>query len=514
MVERHNNTFVKERAGWMLTPSRVIGGIVVIVALAISLILIFSQSIRLDEAQSIWFTTKSIPTIISLSAEDVHVPLYILILHYWVQIFGSTIAIVRLFSFVFFLITIPIYYLFVRESSTEEVAITAVCLFVLSPFILWYSAEGRNYALFTLISTLSSLTFMRVHTSNMKHSKLPYFIATIIGVYTHYFFLLLIFTQWLYYVGVRLVKVINASYPSFRSRLKAFFTIDIFAYTGLVLVSVLTLIPWIYLFIKAGAGSSTSPLIPPPTTYNLFQTYINFIFGFQSSAVQNILISFWPILTIFLFLVFTIRRKVRINDLGYLVMVTFIPVLIAYLASFIKPVFLTRYLIFVTPSLFFIIAWVLINSFRKITSWAILTTFIVLFGFIIFQSISLGNPVKENYQQVAEYLNHYATPSDIIVATAPFTIYPIEYTYKGTTRIATMPEWDRYQSGGIPPYNAAEIKSEVDQYKKQYIRMYVVYSYDQGYEQKIKNYLDKSFYMLDKKQFSEKLEVRVYRLRY
>jgi len=509
----HNHGLFPLQKG-ILTPSRIIGGIVIITALFISLSLIFTQSIRLDEAQSIWFTTKSVPSILALSAEDVHVPLYILILHYWVQIFGSSIVIVRLFSFLFFLITIPIYYLFVRDSSTEEVAITAVCLFVLSPFILWYSAEGRNYALFTLISTVSSLTFVRLHTSNLRHSKIPYVIATIIGLYTHYFFLLLIFTQWLYFVGVRVIKAINGPHTSLLSRIKAALSREIFVYTGLVVFSVLTLIPWVYLFIKAGAGSSTSPLIPPPTTYNLFQTYINFIFGFQSSAVQNVLISFWPILTIFLFLVFTIRRKVHINDLGYLIMVTFVPVLIAYLTSFIKPVFLTRYLIFITPTLFFIIAWVMINSFKRISSWVVLATFIVLFGFIIFQSISVGNPVKENYQQVAEYLSHYTTPSDIIVATAPFTIYPIEYTYKGTTRITTMPEWNRYESGEIPSYNETGIKAQVVRYKKQYIRMYVVYSYDQGYEQKIKHYLDTSFSMLDKKQFSEKLEVRVYRLRY
>jgi hypothetical protein len=47
-----------------------------IISLIISVPLIYFNSIRLDEAQSIWQVSHSIPEILDIVGRDVHVPLY------------------------------------------------------------------------------------------------------------------------------------------------------------------------------------------------------------------------------------------------------------------------------------------------------------------------------------------------------------------------------------------------------------------------------------------------------
>lgn len=105
-------------------------------------------------------------------------------------------------------------------------------------------------------------------------------------------------------------------------------------------------------------------------------------------------------------------------------------------------------------------------------------------------------------------------PKDIILVTAPFTIYPIEYLYTGSSRIDTVPYWDRFSAGSIPIFADVSLVSQMETYKKTYARAFVVFSYDQGYENKIKNYLETNFHREDLKNFPAAIEARVYKLRY
>jgi hypothetical protein len=133
---------------------------------------------------------------------------------------------------------------------------------------------------------------------------------------------------------------------------------------------------------------------------------------------------------------------------------------------------------------------------------------------LVLQTNAASTPVKEHYENTASYLEQTATPSDLIAVSAPFTIYPLEYSYHGSARIITIPFWDRFSYGPIPAYSTAELIKEIDTYKLIYSRLFVVLSYDQGYQKDIQQYLDTHYQLLETKDFSETIEVRVYKLRY
>lgn len=482
---------------------------------ALSIFTLYSQSIRLDESQSIWMATKSLAGMLKLVSEDVHVPLYYTLLHFWLQFLGTDVFVARLFSIIFFLLTLPVLYTMVKESSNEKVALTTVLLFSFSPFVIWYSNEARMYTLFTFVTSLNHLYFMRLEKSNGKVGKLGYFISAVLGIYTHYFFNLLLATQALF-VFTKLFTT-RAELPQDE---RVFFHTTqavkrfVLTYFGILITAGLTLLPWLMYVVMSGKISNSSPLIPPPTSYNVFQVFVNFLFGFQSNGIQAAIVSLWPVAVLMLFFVFTHRRKIDIYKPEYVALVTFLPIALVFFLSYIRPLFLSRYLIFVTPTLFFIVAWMMLSYTKKISTVLIGGFTALMIGLLLYQNVSLKTPVKEDYQEVDAYLNEHVTPRDIVAISAPFTIYPIEYYYKGKAKLTTVPEWERYQEGVIPPYSDALLIEQIKKYEKQYTHIYFVLSYDQGYEAKIIKYMDDHYNKEFQKTFSPGLQIRQYTLRY
>jgi hypothetical protein len=137
-----------------------------------------------------------------------------------------------------------------------------------------------------------------------------------------------------------------------------------------------------------------------------------------------------------------------------------------------------------------------------------------MFGFLMVQNVSNATPVKEDYKSVSSYLVSKSTPNDIVLVSAPFTIYPLQYYYKGSAVVVTIPEWDVYTTQTIPAFTTSNLEQQLKKYENNFDNMYIILSYDQGYEKKIKEYLDNHYKRLELKKFSPGLELRKYQLKY
>jgi mannosyltransferase len=473
--------------------------IILLVLIVVNSFTLFRQSIRLDESQSIWVSTKPVSTILKLTGQDVHVPLYGLILHYWLQIFGSDVIVSRLLSLLFLGLSLPMLYILAAESSNKKIAILTIVLFMFSPFVAWYSYETRMYTLFLLVTTASHVAFLRFLRSRGDKSKAALLISTVVGMYTHYFFML--------------VLVIESAYIFIHSFALQDRTL-VKKYLPILFLAGIMFMPWIWYMLRLGGASNTQPLIPPPTSYNIFQTFSLFVFGFQDNRIQSLFVSLWPLLVSVLFLAFTQKRQIPINNSGYFLSTTFLPVLIVFIISFIRPVFLARYLIFVTPTLFFLIASLLLNyssRFSRIITGIFLSVMALL---LVYQNVSAKNPVREDYQELTAYLSSEVTPYDVIVVSAPFTVYPVEYYYRGQAKIDTIPRWNRYQEGAIPAFSIDGLTAQLEEYRQQYLYMYVVLSYNQGYEDDIQSYFDANLERTAERRFAGDISVKTYKIRY
>src|SRR3989338_8379072 len=127
---------------------------VLVVGTVARVLWIGAESLRLDEAQSIWQASHSMEFIRTYMLKNVHLPLHNSLLHIWMTYFGSGEIAVRMFAVIPGILGIPALYLLAREFLKKEWALLAMAIAALSPFWIWYSREIRMYSLLALIVTL------------------------------------------------------------------------------------------------------------------------------------------------------------------------------------------------------------------------------------------------------------------------------------------------------------------------------------------------------------------------
>jgi uncharacterized membrane protein len=118
--------------------------------------------------------------------------LYILKLHYWQKLFGSSDRAIRILSLIFNLLLIPVgYYFSLIVFKSKRVAIIAAIIFALHPMLIHYAQEARPYSMAIFFSCLSSLFFYKAffNQSNSKYvglNLLAFGFFSLMSVLTHY----------------------------------------------------------------------------------------------------------------------------------------------------------------------------------------------------------------------------------------------------------------------------------------------------------------------------------------
>lgn len=473
-------------------------GLLMLFVIALSMFFFSGQSLRLDEAQSLWQSSHTPAKILNVIAQDVHVPLYHMILHFWQLFMGNDVTGARVLSLFFFVLTIPAMYLLGTFAYNRSIGLFGALLFSISPFLNWYGNEIRMYSLFTLITILNQFFFLKLYRKNATHAWVGYTLTVLLGIYTHYFFFLVLATQALFYIMYR-----------HRFAVGSFKKFLIVAAVAAVAFS-----PWLYYVYNLGSANNTRPLLQAPTTINLFNTFSQFIFGFQNDHLNTLLVSLWPLTVLIGVLALRSHRRVSSVTIFFLLSLVLPIALVFIFSSVMRPIFVTRYLILTVPALYLFLGWVFSTypkelrvTFKTILVGSMLLTLGV-------QAVSAAVPLKEDYRSAAYYLTEHAVPQDVIILSAPFTVYPFEYYYKGHADIETLPRWDRFTTGAIPPFDPEKLEAEIETIKANHQIAWVLLSYDQGYESDVKQAFDTRFHRVDVKNFSPGLNLYAYKLRY
>ena len=475
----------------------IISGLIVFV-IAMSMLIFSHQSLRLDESQSLWQTSHTPTKILNIIAQDVHVPLYHFILHFWQLFLGNSVFTGRVLSLIFFALSIPAVYFVGKRTFNQNIGIFAATLLAISPFMNWYGNEIRMYSLLTLMTIMSQYFFVMIYKTRDKDAWLGYFIVNVFGIFTHYFFFFVLIVQVIFFFSYK------SLFPP--KALRKFIIIAV--------ILLFIFAPWLYYVHSLGSATNETPLLVAPTSVNVFNAFSQFLFGFQNDHLNTLLVSLWPLTVLLGFLALRKNKKVT-PEAVYMLLSIAIPITAAFIISVtLVPLFVSRYLILTIPSLYLFIGWIFSTypeALRKV-----LTT-ILIFGMLaglVVEAYSPSNPIRENYHTATDYLSSHTQPQDIIILSAPFTVYPVEYYYHGQAEISTLPIWNRYITGPIPPFDEAKLAQEVNTLKASHEKAYVLLSYNQGYEEKIRIYMDTHFERIDTKNFSTDLTLYVYKLRY
>ncbi len=178
-----------------------------ILGAALRWISIDSRGLWLDEAVTVVQARRTIPLIIETVAQGVHPPLFHILMHFWVTVFGVSEAAVRSYASVWGTLSIPAAYWAARSFYDRRSGLIAALIVSVSPYLIWFSQEARMYSM-QLFFAFLSLGFLKLACRhNRPRYWVGYALATALGMFTHYFFAFLVLGQGLYFVIVEVLVV-------------------------------------------------------------------------------------------------------------------------------------------------------------------------------------------------------------------------------------------------------------------------------------------------------------------
>ncbi|HEY3129880.1 MAG TPA: glycosyltransferase family 39 protein [Acidobacteriota bacterium] len=132
---------------------------------------------------------------------DNHPPFYFILLGLWLNLFGMTEFSARMLSVLINLITLPVVYLLAWQIFKDrKVSLVACLIFGFSPYLVYFSQEARMYSLLLLLSSLSMLFFLKIQERADWRSYAAFVLFSILGIYTHYYYVFLFCFQIFYWI--------------------------------------------------------------------------------------------------------------------------------------------------------------------------------------------------------------------------------------------------------------------------------------------------------------------------
>jgi len=139
----------------------------------------------IDEGISVGIASHGFLDIPGVLRLDGSPPLYYLLLHVWMAVFGDGQATTHVLSLGFALVAIPVAYWAGAGTFGRRAGLCAAILAAVNPFLTYYAQETRMYALVSLLALVVAATIVRVFVFG-RRAFLPVFsVALVALMYSH-----------------------------------------------------------------------------------------------------------------------------------------------------------------------------------------------------------------------------------------------------------------------------------------------------------------------------------------
>lgn len=365
-----------------------------------------TQSLWRDEAYSVLFAQRSISFILTNSIPEP--PIYYLILHIWIKLFGTSEIAIRSLSLVGFLLTTTIVVLWAEKLFKKKIFQWFLPLFFFfNPMLLYYAFEARAYSWYAFFVVLSFYAYTQ------KKWKLLT-IANIFGFYIHSYMFVVFIIESFHYIYVQ-----KLYFPPLTLR-----KISQDAYIRSLLLFLLAIFPWIIFLLTHRTVFSQTWYFP--VDFKLIVSVLgNQFLGYEGTP--SYLWSSTAILSVFfLSIMWQLYKhsKVKLYTHFFLSM-TLLPLMIVIGISLFTPIYVMRYMMPVTIAEIFVITyWIHMLSSRAIQHTLI---FVFLGSVLLFNMWYPLRHAKLDIRSTLRQVNLLIQPSDIILATSPLIFFETRY---------------------------------------------------------------------------------------
>jgi mannosyltransferase len=138
-----------------------------------------------DEGISIGIASHPLKQIPGLLRRDGSPPLFYVVLHFWIRLFGTSEIATHMLPLLVSLGAVPVAYWAGRELFGREAGVAAAALFATNPFLDWYGTETRMYPIVIVLSVLGVTFAWRAVRDRSSLDAASAVVAFAALVYTH-----------------------------------------------------------------------------------------------------------------------------------------------------------------------------------------------------------------------------------------------------------------------------------------------------------------------------------------
>ncbi len=343
-----------------------------------------SIPLRADEATNLYLALESPEAIIRLLVtSDPHLPLYYLLLHFWLPLSGNSELALRYPTIFAAVLVVPLVYALGRHvfSRHPSIAVLGALLAAINPYLIWDAQDAYMYSLLTAAGLGSFLVFVEAIRSGASlKTWIKYIVISALALYLHYFAGLIMIAQgavWLLWSATRAITRRTSM-----------------AWLGAQIVIAAIYAPWLVLALPLLIGFKLNFFPAASAVELLIRAFVAFSVGRMDSrlmtpmvepVVGSVLASVFAIIFLLgLFVSFkaSVDSENDTNGRGVLGIFVLVPLGVYFLFTLLRfPVFDERYTLFLIPVFLLVVARGLVILHKRISHvWvsALALTFVFL----------------------------------------------------------------------------------------------------------------------------------------
>ncbi len=396
-------------------------------------------------------------------------PLYSFVLRMWIWLTGESVYAMRLLSTLWGVVSVALLYALARRLAGRRTAAVAALIFACSPYLVWYAQEIKMYTWVPMLILLALYSLDRACERPRAVWWFAVLVTTTLAVYSHI-------------VAALLIPVMIAWFWLHPARAPGAWI------GGLGVVAALSL-PYLPLL----SWQAAMVLVPRETGFpphTLGQMVTALLNGWSAGISQgawarsDVLIAMmvaWGA-TGALGLAGLLAGRQRRTALR-LVSWLLLPIIAIWLISLRGPIFTDRYLIWVAPAFYMLVAAGVVRllDLRRNIARIYTAVLLVVSGHGLY--VQAAQPIKPQFGLAAAFVEARQTEGDLLLFQIPYNhlVYDA-YVVSGANAGTVEPPWAeapytnwRDQAGGYQ-VDAAEVGREMRRIVAGYDRVWLIYS--------------------------------------
>jgi hypothetical protein len=388
--------------GWAAT-----GGLLVILVAASAFIRTryLSGQFWMDEAITTGISSHSLSAIPGILRHDGSPPLFYLLLHFWIRLFGNSEAATHTLPLLFGLLCIPAGMWAGSSLFGRRAGWYAGVLFAFSTFLTEYATETRMYELMGLLGILGTAAFIHGFVYRRRKYVVMFGVVEALMLYTH---------AWgLFFGAGTAIALIPTVLATPRAERRPLIKDAVMAYAGAVIL----FLPWLPNFIYQ-ATHTGAPWAPPPRFGAPVLISRDLLGGDRITVALlfSAVLGFAPLFTK------RFRGTRETTAMWTLIALPIATLGLAWIASQITPAFVSRYFAPALAAILLFAAWGAARS-------GIVGLIAIFLSVIFVLHISNYTPqYKSDVREVGGVMSSHVHPGDLVVVAQPEQV-PLAYYY-------------------------------------------------------------------------------------